>query len=230
MKENFKKIPRLPLSALIFYLSILILWKFGFIPSPSNILVFLENLYTSYGLTGLFIASFLEGIVYLGLYFPGSFIVALAVILSDGSFTSLLLISLIVASALTITALINYSFGKKIGINKQKNQLPPKENRVLSNGLLISMLHPNSLAFYFFNSGIKKQNFLKILFVPLVMIPYGLAVGYLLYSIKGAVKKAVESPYLMITIILIWILLAFVIEIRKTYQNNNHTKEYGKDF
>lgn len=93
IRDLFKKIPKLPLSALIFYIGVLFLWKFGFIPGPSNILIFLERLYTQYGLFGLFIASFLEGIVYFGLYFPGSFIVALAVILSDGSFASLLLIT-----------------------------------------------------------------------------------------------------------------------------------------
>ena len=122
-KQVFQKIPKLPLSALIFYVSIVMLWKFGHIPSPSNIFLFLENLYYSYGLTGLFIASFLEGIVYFGLYFPGSFIVALAVILSDGTFKSLLSISLVVATALTITSLINYTLGKKILANKFNKKL-----------------------------------------------------------------------------------------------------------
>ena len=215
LNKIFQRIPKLPLSALIFYISVIVLWKFGFIPSPSNILIFLENLYNSYGLIGLFIASFLEGIVYFGLYFPGSFIVALAVILSNGSFISLLLISLVVALALTITALINYSLGKKIIANRIDRELFLKEKKVLSKGLLFSMLHPNALAFYFFNSGIKKQNFLKILLVPIIMIPYGLALGYLLYSIKEPLKKAIESPYIMITAVLIWILLAFIVENRK---------------
>ncbi|MEK6933272.1 MAG: hypothetical protein AABW75_00160 [Nanoarchaeota archaeon] len=222
IKKIFQKIPKFPLSALIFYLSILILWKFGLIPSPSNILIFLENLYESYGLVGLFIASFLEGIVYFGLYFPGSFIVALAVILSDGSFVSLLSISLVVAFALTITALINYSFGKKIIANRLDKELFLKEKKVLSKGLFISMLHPNALAFYFFNSGIKGQNFLKILFVPLIMIPYGLVLGYFLYYIKEPLKRAIESPYIMVTIILVWILLVFIIETRKKHLSFPH--------
>jgi membrane-associated protein len=215
IKKIFQKIPKLPLSALIFYVSVIALWKSGFIPSPSNILIFLESLYDSYGLIGLFIASFLEGIVYFGLYFPGSFVVALAVILSNGSFASLLLISLVVALALTITSLINYFFGRKINASRINREILLEEKKVLSKGLFISMLHPNALAFYFFNSGIKKQNFLKILFVPLIMIPYGLALGYLLYSIKEPLKRAIENPYIMITAVLIWIFLAFIMENRK---------------
>lgn len=202
-----RKIPKLPLSALIFYVLILIFWKIGFIPSPSNILIFLEELYTSYGLIGLSLASFLEGIVYLGLYFPGSFIIALAVILSDGSFISLLLISLVVAFTLTITSMINYFLGSKISLSKKL----PLNKQIFSKGLLLSMLHPNILAFYFFNSGIKRKNFLKILFVPLIMIPYGLVLSYLLYFFKKPLRIAIENPYIMILVIMIWILFAFLI-------------------
>ncbi|MDP2946683.1 MAG: hypothetical protein Q8N88_01075 [Nanoarchaeota archaeon] len=209
LKEFLKKIPKLPLSALIFYSCIIILWKTNLIPSPANILIILENLYNSYGLTGLFIASFLEGIVYLGLYFPGSFIVALAVIFSDGTFLSLISISITVAIALTITSLINYFFGTRI----KNNIVAEKEikKKIISKGLFVSMLHPNILAFYFFNSGIKRKNFLKIILVPLIMIPYGLAMGFLIYSVKEPAKIIVENPLTMITVILIWIIFAFII-------------------
>ena len=212
----FKKIPKLPLSALIFYIIMFCLWTLGYIPNPTNIFLILESLYQSYGLIGLFIASFLEGIVYFGLYFPGSFIVALAVIFSNGTFTSLFLISLIVAIALTITSIINYALGRKITSNKLNREITLETKSLFSKGLLASMLHPNALAFYFFNSGIKKKNFLKILFVPLIMIPYGLILGYIFYSIKDSLKTAIESPYLMISIILIWIIFAFVLENKKS--------------
>jgi len=218
-KQIFKKIPKLPLSALIFYISAVILWKFGCIPSPSNIFLFLENLYQSYGLIGLFIASFLEGIVYFGLYFPGSFIVILAVILSDGTFKTFLFISLVVAIALTITSIINYILGRKILANRSNKGLLLKKGPIFSKGFLVSMLHPNALAFYFFNSGIKKQNFLKVLLVPLIMIPYGLTLSYFFYLIKGPLRIAIESPYIMISVILFWVLLAFLLENK----NRKHT-------
>jgi membrane protein DedA with SNARE-associated domain len=215
LKQFFQKIPKLPLSALIFYICIVILWKFDYIPSPSNILLFLENLYILYGLIGLFIASFLEGIVYFGLYFPGSFIVALAVILSDGTFKSLFFISLVVAIALTITSLINYILGRKILANRLNKELLGESKKIFSKFFFASFLHPNILAFYFFNSGIKKQNFLKILLVPLIMIPYGLVLGYFFYSIKKFLKIVIESPYIMISVILFWILIVFFLENKK---------------
>ena len=89
-----------------------------------------------------------------------------------------------------------------------------KKRTVFSRGLLISMLHPNALAFYFFNSGIKRQNFLKVLLVPLIMVPYSLVLSYLFYLIKEPLRIAIESPYIMISAILFWILLAFFLENR----------------
>ncbi len=202
--------PKLPLSALTFYLTIFALYKLGYIPSPSEILAFLEGLYQTYGLTGLFMATFLESIVYLGLYFPGSFIVALAVILSDGSFQSLLTISLVVASALTATASINYFFGRKISKTKIFTELAKESKKVFSKGLIASMLHPNSLAFYFFNSGIRKHRFKQILFVPVIMIPYGLGLGYFFYSIKDPLKTALENPLLVVSVLAVWLVIAML--------------------
>ena len=214
-KDFFNKIPILPISALIFYLGVLILWLLNIIPSPSEIVLFLENLYNSYGLVGLFIASFLEGIVYLGLYFPGSFIIALAVFLSNGSFFSLISISLVVALALTLTSLINYILGRYITPKIQKKNEILKKYKKTPKGLFYSMLHPNILAFYFFNSGIKKQNPWKIVLVPVGMIPYGLFLAYILFIFKTPLKQAIESPLIMITYLLIWFIIAFIISLNK---------------
>ncbi|MEK6945793.1 MAG: hypothetical protein AABW63_03295 [Nanoarchaeota archaeon] len=210
MRKLFNKIPKLPLSALIFYLILFILWNVNIIPEPKGILLFLEGLYHSFGLIGLFIASFLEGIVYLGLYFPGSFIIALSVFLSDGKFFSLLSISLIVAFSLTLTSIINYLLGKHAVKFKSEEY-----NKIASKGLFFSILHPNILAFYFFNSGIEKQNPLRIALVPILLIPYGLLFAYVLFIFKDPSRKAIENPYIMFSLLFIWFFLAFFFENKR---------------
>lgn len=214
MKINIEKIPWLPLSALIFYTSAFILWKINFIPSPAQIFVFLEGLYNSYGLVGLFIASFLEGLVYLGLYFPGSFIIALAVFLSGGKVISLVSISLVFALALTLTSIINYLLGRYI--LSRRSQRSPLDKTSKSRKFLFSFLHPNALAFYFFDEGINKKNPLKILLVPFIMFPYGLFWAFVLFLLRAPLRSAIESPYIMITAILIWTVIAIILRSCKT--------------
>ena len=215
LKEYYKKIPMLPLSAIIFYLIVLILWNFGIIPSSSETIDFLERLYESYGYLGLFIASFLEGLVYVGIYFAGSFIILIFILFSDGSFLTLLSISITLALALTIVSVVNYVLGRHIVLRPLRENKEVKEKRKISKGLILSSLHPNALAFYFFNLGLNKNNPWKIVFVPLIMIPYGFLVAFLIYQIRPFIERNVENPYVLITILLIWFIIAFILKIRK---------------
>ncbi len=206
------RIPKIPLTALAFYLTVLILWNLKLIPPPTEIVILLENIYNQFGFFGLFIATFLEGIVYLGLYFPGSFIIALAVFFSDGKFISLLNISILVAFTLTLTAFINYWLGKHISFkNKEEIHVSRKKTK----GLFASMLHPNLLAFYFFNEGIEKGNIRKIAWIPILIIPYGLFFAYMLSIFSTFAKQKLESPTFLLSLIILWIILAFVFGRRK---------------
>jgi len=209
------QIPWLPISALIFYLIAFLLWTINIIPPPTDIFLFLEMLYESYGLIGLFIATFLEGIVYLGLYFPGSFIILLSVFLSDGSFTSLFSISLVVAIALTITSIINYWLGKHIVFKKLEKEDTLVNLRKPTRGFLASTLHPNLLAFYFFDSGIKKQSSLRIFYVPFLMVLVGLFYAYLVYPLRIVLRAQIEKPYIMLTLIFFWFTMAFIFENKR---------------
>lgn len=218
IKEIKYRIPVIPFSALCFFSLAIILWKLEWIPNPKEIVYLLENLYIRYGYFGLVLATFIESIVYLGFYFPGSVIIALAVFFSDGSFTSLLTISILVAITLTVTSTINYLFGKYISRNDfldlDKDKII-KESKLFSKGLLLSMLHPNFLAFYFFNAGLKRHNFKKIIFVPIFMIPYGYLFGFLLSRFSKVARQGLESTSFLITAIFIWIVVSFVIENRR---------------
>ena len=218
-------IPILPLSALIFCVIAMILWKFQLIPDPKEILKFLEDLYYSYGYFGLITATFLESIVYLGIYFPGSLIVALAVFLSDGSFISLLRISFLVSITLTFTAAINYWLGRYVSRQDfgEKKEII-KESELFSKGLLVSMLHPNLLAFYFFSAGLEKQNFKKIVYVPIFMIPYGYLFGFVLSRFSESARKGLENPNFIITLIIIWLILSFILENRRKKRKTMRVK------
>lgn len=218
---NMTKIPILPLSALIFYLLLIVLWKFNLIPSPKELLEILENFYQHYGLLGLIVATFLEGTAYIGLYVPGAFIIALTVFLSNKSFISLITISLIVSITLTLTSFVNYYFGKHLASKSFRNKKDiVKESEMLSRGFVVSMLHPNLLAFYFFNAGLEKRNFNQILYVPFFMFPYGLFVAYLLSVFSNPIRHGLESPTLMLTIIIIWFVAAFLKENKKRIIQN----------
>jgi len=211
IKRVWAEIPKLPFSALVFYLLVVLLWKIGIIPAPIEIVSFLETLYTNYGFVGLFIAAFLEGIVYLGLYFPGSFIIALSVFLSDGSFVSLALISLVVSLAWTITSSIDYLLGRFVPFQR-KLALRGKK---FSKGFIFSFIHQNVLAFYFFHRGIEKKTPWELLVVFPLMFIWGLFVVSILSLFRESLKKAVESSITLVLLIVLWLAVAFILEHKR---------------
>ena len=206
---------KLALSALIFYLIMFTIWTtFDVIPSPTEFIPILEHFYEQYGLLSLFIAVFLEAIVYFGLYFPGSFILLLIVISSGGTFQELIIITLISTIAVTLANIINYALGylniikltksKKNSLNKVKN----KRN------LILACLHPNFLAFYTLNKGINKESPLIIFLTPLFLIPYIFLMVLILFIFRDLIIQEAENPYTMIGLILIWILIALYFDNR----------------
>lgn len=213
--KYLKRIPKLPLSALVFYFTVVVLWNIKAIPSPSEIVLFLEQLYLKYGFLGLFMATFLESIAYLGLYIPGSFVIALTIFFSDKSFITLATITVIVAITLTITATINYLLGRFVATDTKVDVKGLEKAELINPGLFVSMLHPNLLAFYFFNAGLERHNFSKIIFVPIFMLPYGYFVAFLLAKFSVAVKQKLESPSFLFSLIILWLIVAFIINHRK---------------
>jgi hypothetical protein len=222
IKKFYKEIPKMPFVALIFYLVTYLLWSTNLIPPPSQALVFLENLYYSYGNFGLFLASFLEGIIYVGLYFPGCSIIALAVFLSNGSFASFLMISVLVAFALTLTSIINYWAGRYVISKGNKHERLLEDSKKATKGLIASMAHPNLMSFYFFNAGIEKQRFGKVLYVPLIIIPYGIILSYIMYPFAGPIKDNIDSPYVFLTLIAIWLAFAFIMDHKRKVKQLLH--------
>jgi hypothetical protein len=204
------KIPILPLSTLIFYSMLVLLWNLGIIPSPKELIGILEVFYEQFGYFGLVMATFLEGISYICLYVPGAFIIAITVFFSDGSLASLLTISAIVSATLTFDAFINYYLGVYVSSRKKgaKNVLPEKPKN-LPRGFFASMIHPNFLAFYFLNLGLKGRSPKQILYVPLVMFPYGMLAAYILATFSSPIRQGMESPSLMLTILIVWFVVAF---------------------
>lgn len=206
------KIPLLPLSAIVFYFLVTFFVWTGIFLQPDEAIKILENLYENYGLLGLFVAAFFEGLVYVGLYFAGSFIILFVVLFSDGKFVSFLSISLVVTLAVTLVSFLNYGLGRYVISRRSTVKKADEKDKKISGGLFLSTLHPNSLAFYFFNLGLKRESPWKVVFVPLIMIPYGFLLAFLFYQIKPILTQNADAPYLLLIILLLWFVTAFIIK------------------
>ena len=134
----------------------------------------------------------------------------MVILFSNGTFATFLNISLIVALALTITSVINYVLGRHIISRPLRETKEIKQKRKTSKGFILSCLHPNALSFYFFNLGLKRKKPYELIFVPLIMIPYGFLLAYLFYQLKPFIEKSAEEYYVLLIVIIIWLIIAYI--------------------
>lgn len=82
------------------------------LPSPQELTAIIVGWYTKYGLWLVFIAAFIEGIFIIGLYFPGSFAIALSIYVFGKNPLDLFFIGGLSFLAFLHSNILNYYLGK----------------------------------------------------------------------------------------------------------------------
>ncbi|HLC78634.1 MAG TPA: hypothetical protein VJH92_05920 [Candidatus Nanoarchaeia archaeon] len=195
--------PWFPFSVLVFYLAMVFLWNVNIIPHPKELLIIVEGFVEKIGFGGVFIATFIEGLAYIGHQFPGSSIILISLIVSSNSIGSLLLIVLIISVALTASSLVNYFAGTIFS-----SRIKHKQTKHVRKTLFLSALHPAFLSLYFFHRGINKDGLKEVLLVPLIIFPYGFLVAYLVSLSSDFLREKILSEEIFFLLIFVgWFLL-----------------------
>ena len=228
MNINYKKIVTsqvlIPISTLIVYCCILFLIYLQVLPPFSVMLDFLESLYFRFGYVGLFISAFLESIVYIGLYFPGSFIIVLSVLLSNGTIVEFLSISCVTALAITLANCINYYIGRKqllkrfisVDTHKKKGAKSQQKHVHSWTEFLIMVSHPTLLTFHSFRQGIEKRSWKFLLYTFPILWAWGFSLCFIIFPLKDVFSVLIESVTSVIVLIILWICIATGVTM---YQN-----------
>lgn len=200
-----RKHPWFPITALIFFGFMYLLAFLNIIPSTAELLDSYEQFFILKGYLGLFIIVALEGLVYLGLYSPGSSLLVYSVLYSKTLPIPFFLISLTAALALTLTAIINYGIGRIIGNKRTIIQQPFFDEKLSDKGLFWSCLHPNILAFYFFNEGMGKKPLQKLWQVPIIATGVGFFYTLIFYLLSSLIGYRLERVPIMLLILIVWL-------------------------
>lgn len=197
--------PWFPITALIFFIGMYLLAFLNIIPSPTELLNAYEQFFISKGYLGLFTIVALEGLVYLGIYSPGSSLLVYSVLYSKTLPIPFLLISITAALALTFTAIINYSLGRIIGNKHTIIQQPFFDKKLSKKGLFWSCLHPNILAFYFFNEGMGQKPLKRLWHLPIIATGVGFFYTLIFYLFSSLIGYRLERIPIMLLILIIWL-------------------------
>ena len=97
---------------LVFYFGIKYLWGIYDLPSQQNIIDSAQGLFSKYGIVAILIAAFLEGLILIGNYFPGSMVIFLGLSLTFGDVNLAIKTCLAILIGLGTGYHVNYFLGK----------------------------------------------------------------------------------------------------------------------
>lgn len=107
----YLKLLYLPLTALVVIVSMYAVWELFNLPPAQELALQVEGLFDRYGLPILFLSSLVEGMLLVGGYFPGQFVIILGVAISDSPAEAIVTV-LVAMAGLYIAHILNYFLGK----------------------------------------------------------------------------------------------------------------------
>jgi membrane protein DedA with SNARE-associated domain len=149
--KEFLKYASFPIGILIALGGFLLLYQLFDLPSFAEIINFAQSAYDKHGYYVIAIASFLEGLLVINWYFPGSVVILMGTTFAITGQQSVLLTVALVTLCLFVASILNFILGKygwyklllKFGL---KNEMDKMKHRLEKHGpkiILVSYFHPH---------------------------------------------------------------------------------------
>ena len=213
MLQMFKTI-LFPLSLLSVALVLVFSWKLLGLPPEEQLIEVAYVYFEKYGLITVFVSALLEGMLLVGIYYPGSLVIFLGVIFSIGNTVLAVETVATVITALFIGYSINYFLGKYgwyrlLLIFCLKKPIEEAQARVTTYGaraIYLSFWHPNIGAFTATAAGILQfpfRTFFIHAFIATVL--WNSFWGIVVYIMGKASLKLMGLPFI-ISFVSLWII------------------------
>lgn len=189
-----------------------VFWDVIGLPSTGELTELARAFFDNYGLYALYVAAVIESLFVLSLYFPGSFVVILAILVSDRSLLALGSIVLIGWLSVLSATVVNYWLGKEgfyrallfLGSQRAIGNMQESLQKHGKLTVFFSGIHPNILAIANICLGIARVGLSRALFLTAMSIAFWLplqvyVLGFLLPDPQA------NSEYLQ------WVLVAALV-------------------
>lgn len=184
------------------------------LPSARVITKTAQAWYSSYGLIVLVLAGLIEGLFLIGLYFPGSLIIAVSVFALPSSLPTYIAIALTATATFTVTAIINYAIGyygvcklfRRIGAERQIKRMDRFLMRWGKLILVVTAANPTYLAVAMISYGIARERLRTLLaiVIPATLIWMSLATA-IIAMLSTSISLTGSAPWID------WILIGLLI-------------------
>ena len=222
--DELKKAALFPLTLLIMGLVGDIVWKAVGLPDVKETIEIIKTLFITHGYPLVFVAAFVESLLLIGLYVPGSVALILAATLAGQGLLNIWIVILLITLGCLLAVIANYALGRygwsrlliKFGL---KDAIEKMKSRAENRGLKLihfTYFNPNLASLSATCFGILRINFGKFIFNSIIAFAYwNIIWGFSFYFLGDWVEEHLNYTSLFIAIALfIFIRIGYVL-IRK---------------
>lgn len=238
--KHYLKLLSIPLLVLLLSWSVRIAWNIFDLPSAEALEETLGRWFAQYGLPIFLVSSILEGMLLVGGYFPGVFMIFLGIILTESSSEAAMVVSVVIVG-LFISHLINYALGRygwyrlliRFGLG---DALESEREKVAKRGVIAIFLSywlPSVAALTDTAAGIMRMPFKLFLFASLAStIVWSVIAGTLVYFFKDSALEVAGGPgasggVVLYTIIAIWIIILLISDFYEKRNASSISKKFN---
>lgn len=190
-----------PLTLLLVFISLWIIWWVFNLPPAEELARSVEGLFDKYGLPVILVSAIIEGMLLIGGYFPGVFVIFIGVILADSPAEAVIMV-VVGTIGLFLAHILNYFLGRygwyrilvKFGL---KASIEQEQQKLLKRGpiaIFSSYWLPSIAAFTDTAAGILQMPFRTfVLFSFLGVVFWDSLVGFIVYQL-GDNALSVVAP------------------------------------
>lgn len=221
------KVARFPLLGLVVLLSLYVAWVLFDLPPREETIAIITEYFARYGFWVVLIGSFLEALLLIGWYFPGSLIIFLAVILAPTPWDAVIAVVL-VTIGLYSGYIVNFFLGKygwyrlllMFGIRESLQEAQEKLSKYGIRAIFLSYWNPGLASFTATAAGVLQYNFFRFLIFSLIAVSvWNIFWGTLVYSLgERALDTILTWPFIIFTIF-VWIGVRYVDNLMSAKRN-----------
>lgn len=152
---DFRRVAGLPLVLFLIFAVLYGIWRLFDLPEETELVALAREQFVRYGTLAVFLSAFLEGLLFVGWYYPGGVVIFLGVSLAAGDPTRVAVTVLTVAFGLILSHALNYTLGRYgwyrlFSMLGFESSLQEMRERVLRRGvsvIFLSYWSPNLASF-----------------------------------------------------------------------------------
>lgn len=218
MFRRFRILVGLPLAALAVLLSLYALWLWLDLPPEETVVAVARSYFETHGLVTVLVAAFVEGLLLIGWYFPGSLVIIFGLIFAGDDVARVAAVAALAAAGLLAAYVVNFLAGRygwyrlllAFGL---REPLANAQRRLVRYGLsaiFTTYWQANLSSLVSTAAGILQMPFSRFLACSLAAVAFWITFWSTLIFFLGRAALSLAGFRFILLMILVWLVVRFV--------------------